>query len=57
MRFELNKEFVDQLQVAIQERSDKSIKSMVSELHPADVAEIFSELEPDRVPQLKPAVR
>ncbi len=47
MRFELNKEFVDQLQVAIQERSDKSIKSMVSELHPADVAEIFSELEPD----------
>lgn len=47
MRFELNKEFVDQLQVAIQERSDESIKTMVSELHPADVAEIFSELEPD----------
>lgn len=47
MRFELNKEFVDQLQVAIQERSDESIKAMVSELHPADVAEIFSELEPD----------
>ena len=47
MRFELNKEFVEELQLAIQERSDESIKSMVSELHPADVAEILGELEPD----------
>jgi len=47
MRFELNKEFVEELQLAIQERSDESIKSMVAELHPADVAEILSELEPD----------
>ena len=47
MRFELNKEFVEELQLAIQERSDESIKSMVAELHPADVAEILAELEPD----------
>ena len=47
MRFELNKEFVEELQLAIQERSDESIKSMVAELHPADVAEILGELEPD----------
>ena len=47
MRFELNKEVVEELQLAIQERSDESIKSMVAELHPADVAEILGELEPD----------
>ena len=45
MNFELNKEFIGQLQAAIQEHADEQIKNMVNELHPADVAEILGELE------------
>ncbi|MBR5956885.1 MAG: magnesium transporter [Salinivirgaceae bacterium] len=45
MNFELNKEFIEQLQTAIQERADVQIESMVKELHPADIAEILGELE------------
>ena len=45
MNFELNKEFIEQLQTAIQERADVQIESMMKELHPADIAEILGELE------------
>ncbi|MBO4603543.1 MAG: magnesium transporter [Salinivirgaceae bacterium] len=45
MNFELNKEFIEQLQTAIQEHADVQIESMVKELHPADIAEILGELE------------
>lgn len=45
MNFELNKEFIEQLQTAIQERADVQIENMVKELHPADIAEILGELE------------
>ena len=45
MNFELNKEFIEQLQTAIQEHADVQIESMVKELHPADIAEILGDLE------------
>lgn len=49
MRFELNKEFLDSLQEAIQNKNESLVKEMVLELHPADIADILEELEPDDV--------
>jgi len=47
MNFELNKEFIEQLQEAIQQQNNEQLQQMVSELHPADIAEILGELDDD----------
>jgi len=47
MNFELNKNFIEQLQDAIKQCNNEQLQNMVGELHPADLAEILGELEND----------
>ncbi len=47
MRFELTREYLDKLQAAIEQQDEKTVKNLTQELHPADVAEIFDELNID----------
>jgi magnesium transporter len=47
MPFELTREYVDQLKEMINNKDDAQTLEMISELHPADIAEIFGELEHD----------
>ncbi|VAW24366.1 Mg/Co/Ni transporter MgtE, CBS domain-containing [hydrothermal vent metagenome] len=44
MQFELTKEFVDNLRQLIANESEKEVKALVEEVHPADIAEIMEEL-------------
>ena len=44
MQFELTKEFLSKLEDAIQKNDDKLLMEQVSNLHPADIAEILDEL-------------
>ena len=44
MQFQLTKEFLEELRVAIQNGDDAFVKEHCSDLHPADIAEIISEL-------------
>ncbi|NOY95662.1 MAG: magnesium transporter [Chlorobi bacterium] len=44
MQFELTKEFVDKLRQLIANKSEKEVKALVKEVHPADIAEIMEEL-------------
>ncbi len=44
MQFELTKEFVDKLRQLIANKSEKEVKALVEEVHPADIAEIMEEL-------------
>src|SRR5512133_109754 len=46
MPFELTREFIDDLRQLIQENKDSEVLGLVTELHPADIAEILVELEP-----------
>ncbi len=45
MPFELTREFIDELKEFIVKKEDVQALKMVEELHPADIAEIFRELE------------
>lgn len=45
MTFELTREFIDELKTFIVKKEDVQALKMIEELHPADIAEIFRELE------------
>ena len=47
MQFELTKEYIETLREAIVRNAEASLLELVAEIHPADIAEIFEELEPD----------
>lgn len=47
MQFELTREFVEELRELIINKDESAALNKVSDLHPADIAEIFMELEPD----------
>jgi len=44
MKFELTKEFLDELRERIENEDDKGAFKMIEDLHPADIAEIYDEL-------------
>ncbi len=44
MKFELNREFIDNLQELIANQDSKEVLKMLEDLHPADIAEIMEEL-------------
>ena len=46
--FELTRHFVDELQVLIEKKDEAGIKILLKELHPADIAELYVELEIDQ---------
>ena len=45
MQFELTKEYIDQLQAHIEAKNEVAVHEMVKDLHPADIAEIYDELD------------
>ena len=47
MQFELTREFVDKIRELIESGSESEIKTLIGELHPADIAEIMDELSLD----------
>lgn len=47
MQFELTREYIDDLKKFIEAGDEVSALGMIEDLHPADIAEIFSELEND----------
>jgi magnesium transporter len=47
MGVELNKEFFEKLQNFIEARDEKQAKLMLDEMHPADIAELFEEIDLD----------
>ena len=47
MPFELTREYIDELKELIEKKDDAAALEKINELHPADIAEIFSELESD----------
>jgi magnesium transporter len=47
MQFELTREYMDELKKLIEARNDTLALTKINTLHPADIAEIFSELDPD----------
>jgi magnesium transporter len=47
MQFELTREYIDDLKTLINNKDDVSALEKITNLHPADIAEIFSELEPE----------
>ncbi len=44
MRFELTRQYLDALKTAIQQQDKKLVIELTNELHPADIAEIFDEI-------------
>src|SRR6056297_592562 len=44
MNFELTKEFLDELRERIENKDDSGAYKMIEDLHPADIAEIYDEL-------------
>jgi magnesium transporter len=44
MRFELTREYLDNLQQIIDNKDDKAALEILNDLHPADIAEIYSEI-------------
>lgn len=44
VNFELTREYIDHLQELISAKDENTITSLLSELHPADIAEIYEEL-------------
>ena len=49
MRFEITREFVSDLKAAIRESDDKKTLLLIADLHAADLAEIYDELEIEEV--------
>lgn len=47
MPFELTRDYIDDLKALIEMKDDAAALEKINTLHPADIAEIFSELEPD----------
>lgn len=47
MPFELTRDYIDDLKALIEKKDDSAALEKINTLHPADIAEIFSELEPD----------
>lgn len=47
--FDLTREYIDELQERIGKGQDKSIQEQLSNLHPADIADVFEELKSDEV--------
>lgn len=47
MQFELTREFIDELKELIEAKNDTLAMTRIKDLHPADIAEIFNELDPD----------
>jgi magnesium transporter len=47
MQFELTKEYIDQLHDHIEQSNEVEVFKMVKDLHPADIAEIYDELNVD----------
>ncbi|MFO7938336.1 MAG: magnesium transporter [Bacteroidales bacterium] len=45
MQFELTKEFIGQLTTYIEEGNKEKVSSLVKDIHPADIAEIYNELD------------
>ncbi|OIN59657.1 magnesium transporter [Arsenicibacter rosenii] len=48
MTFELTKEYLEHIQLAIEERDETTLRADMAELYPADISSILYELEPDR---------
>ena len=48
MTFELTKEYLEHIQLAIEERDAATLRADMEELYPADISSILFELEPDR---------
>ena len=44
MKFELTREFIDQLIVSIDEQNDAAVHEMIQDVHATDIAEIMGEL-------------
>ncbi len=47
MRFEITREYIDELRIKIEEKNQKDALSLILNLHPADIAEIYNELNID----------
>ena len=45
MKFKLTRKFIDQLSILIEEDKPTKVLSLVNDLHFADIAEIFEEIE------------
>jgi len=45
MQFELTREFIDKLRIHIDNKEEVAALDMVKDLHPADIAEIYEEME------------
>lgn len=52
MKIELNRDLIDQLKELIEQKADQDIIQIISELHPADIAEIIEELDYDEAQYL-----
>ncbi len=52
MQFELTAEYIDELKLAIESRDDVHLTETLGELHAADIAEIFNQLDFDEVKYL-----
>jgi magnesium transporter len=47
MQFELTREFIEELKALISSKDNSRLLEKINTLHPADIAEIFAEIEPD----------
>ncbi len=47
MQFQLNDELIQQIETFIEQKNDKELQLVLEEVHPADIAEIISELDLD----------
>lgn len=52
MKLELNRHLIDQLRDLIEQKQDQDIIQIISEFHPADIAEIIEELDSDEAKYL-----
>jgi magnesium transporter len=52
MKLELTREYISELKAIIEARDDKAALAMMNDLHPADIAEIYQELNIDEVKYL-----
>lgn len=52
MKLELNRNLIDQLSQLIDQKADQDIIQIISEFHPADIAEIIEELDSDEAKYL-----
>ncbi|HNZ71372.1 MAG TPA: CBS domain-containing protein, partial [Prolixibacteraceae bacterium] len=47
MQFELSKEYIDRVEQLIEDKKDQSLKDILYDLHPADIAELLDALSED----------